>query len=164
MPLARGIRIPLILISPFARAGAVSHAEGDHNAVIETISAIFGTPALSSLPDEMAALQAGNSAQFNQFAATLGPANFQQTHLGPRDTNTAITDSLLSGFSPRRLRGGVPPLPASYATIPNRFLLSYPHYSGNGCSTIGVTPTDSGMPSTIPPGFNTLPSTLPAYN
>jgi phospholipase C len=164
LPLARGIRIPLILISPFARAGAVSHAEGDHNAVIETISAIFGTPALSSLPDEMAALQAGNSAQFNQFAATFGPANFQQTHLGPRDTNTAITDSLLSGFSPRRLRGGIPPLPASYATIPNRFLLSLPHYGGNGCSTIGVTPTDASAPTAPPAGFNTLPSTLPAYN
>ncbi len=164
LPLARGIRIPLILISPFARAGAVSHAEGDHNAVIETISAIFGTPALSSLPDEMAALQAGNTAAFNQFATTYGPAGFQQTHLGPRDQNTDITDSLLSGFSPRRLRGGVAPLPASYATIPNRVLLSFPHYGGAGCSTIGVTPTDANMPNPIPPGFNTLPSTLPAYN
>ena len=30
----------------------MSHAEGDHNAVIETINAIFGLQALSSLPDE----------------------------------------------------------------------------------------------------------------
>jgi phospholipase C len=164
LPLARGVRIPLLLISPFARAGAVSHAEGDHNSVIQTISAIFGAPALSSLPDEVAALQAGNSAAFNQFATTYGPAGFQQTYLGPRDTNTAVTDSLLSGFSPARLRGGVPPLPASYAAIPDRFLLSFPHYGGNGCSTIGVTPTDAGLPNPIPPGFNTLPSTLPAYN
>ena len=53
LPLARGIRIPLILISPYARVHAVSHAEGDHNAVIETINALFGLPALSSLPDEV---------------------------------------------------------------------------------------------------------------
>jgi phospholipase C len=47
LPLARGVRVPRLLISPFARAHAVSHAEGDHNAVIETINAIFGMPALS---------------------------------------------------------------------------------------------------------------------
>ena len=40
LPLSRGVRVPLIVISPFARAGAVSHAEGDHNSVIETINAI----------------------------------------------------------------------------------------------------------------------------
>ena len=50
LPLARGIRIPLLLISPYARVHAVSHAEGDHNAVIETINALFGLPALSSSP------------------------------------------------------------------------------------------------------------------
>ena len=101
LPLARGVRIPLLLISPFARAGAVSHAEGDHNAVIETINAIFGLQALSSLPEEKAALAAGNSTMFNQY----GPAGFEQKYLGPRDTNSPITDSLLSGFSPKRLEG-----------------------------------------------------------
>ena len=34
LPLSRGVRIPLILISPYARTHAVSHVEGDHNAVI----------------------------------------------------------------------------------------------------------------------------------
>ena len=34
LPLSRGIRVPLILISPYARTHAVSHLEGDHNAVI----------------------------------------------------------------------------------------------------------------------------------
>ena len=38
LPLSRGIRVPLILISPYARTHAVSHVEGDHNAVIETIN------------------------------------------------------------------------------------------------------------------------------
>ncbi len=54
LPLSRGVRVPLILISPYARTHAVSHAEGDHNAVIETINDIFGLPALASLPDEAA--------------------------------------------------------------------------------------------------------------
>ena len=169
LPLARGVRIPLILISPYARAGSVSHAEGDHNAVIETINAIFGLPALSSLPDEKAALKAGNSPAFNQFAQTSGPADFQQKYLGPRDTNTEITDSLLSGFSPLRLKGQVAPLTPGYAFIPNMQLHSLPHYGGKGCDTLGITPTDAGLPNNIPGAgtsepFNTLPSTLPAYN
>ncbi len=160
LPLARGVRIPLLLISPYARAGAVAHAEGDHNAIIETINTIFGLPPLSSLPTEAAALAAGNSSAFNDF----GPAGFQQRYLGPRDTNSPVTDSLLSGFSPMRLRGLTTPLPASYATIPSATVESFPHYNGNGCSAIGVTPTDSGLVNTIPSGFNTLPATLPTYN
>jgi phospholipase C len=162
LPLARGVRIPLLLISPYARAGAVSHAEGDHNAIIETINAIFGLTPLSTLPAESAALAAGNSAAFNAF----GPAGFQQKYLGPRDTNSAITDSLLSGFSPQRLRGLATPLPATYAIIPSATVESYPHYGANACNAIGVTPvspTVSGSDA-VPAGFNTLPSTLPAYN
>ena len=160
LPLARGVRIPLLLISPYARAGAVSHAEGDHNAIIETINAIFGLQALSSLPAEKAALAAGNSTTFNQY----GPAGFHQKYLGPRDTNSAITDSLLSGFSPLRLKGLSPPLPASYVTIPSAAIYDLPHYAGNGCSAIGVTPVSPSVSDTPPANFNTLPSTLPTYN
>ena len=140
----------------------VSHAEGDHNAVIETINAIFNLPALSKLPDEAHALKDGNSPAFNKF----GPAGFEQKHLGPRDTNSPITDSLLSGFDPARLRGEVPPLPASYAMIPDSVVNTFPHYGGKGCKAIGVTPEDvrQGIVNVIPPNFNTLPSTLPAYN
>jgi phospholipase C len=164
LPLARGVRIPLLLISPYSRAGAVSHAEGDHNAVIETISAIFGLPALSSLPDEMAALQAGDSEAFNRLAQSHGPANFEQKWLGPRDRNTEITDSLLSGFSPMRLKGLSPPLPASYAAIPEAELAPLPHFGGRGCAAIGVTPTDADQNQAVPAGLNTLPATLPKYN
>ena len=91
LPLARGIRIPLLLISPYARVHAVSHAEGDHNAVIETINALFGLPALSSLPDEKEALAAGDSPKFNAF----GPPGFEQKYLGPRDEESPTTASLL---------------------------------------------------------------------
>jgi len=162
LPLARGIRIPLLLISPYARVHAASHAEGDHNAVIETINALFGLPALSSLPDEADALAAGDSPQFNAFA----PAGFEQKYLGPRDTNSSAADSLLSGFDKARVSGALPPLPASYAMIPDAVVERFPHYGGKGCEAIGVTPEDmrQGIPNVIPEGFNSLPSTLPAYN
>jgi phospholipase C len=162
LPLSRGARVPLILISPYARTHAVSHVEGDHNAVIETINDIFGLPALASLPEEAQALAAGNSPDFNKF----GPPGFEQKHLGPRDINSAITDSLLSGFDPRRLLGTSPPLPASLAMIPESIVKTLPHYGGNGCKEIGITPEDlrQGIVNSIPAGFNPLPSTYPAEN
>ena len=160
LPLSRGIRVPLILISPYARTHVTSHAMGDHNAVIETINAIFNLPPLSTLPAEAAALAAGNSATFNAY----GPAGFQQKYLGPRDTNSPITDSLLSGFDPNRLRGLAPPLPASLALTAASALTALPHYNGAGCSAIGITPVPEPSTGSVPAGFNTLPSTLPAYN
>ncbi len=171
LPLSRGIRVPLILISPYSRAHAVSSAEGDHNAVIETINAIFGLPALASLPDEASALLAGNSPAFNQF----GPAGFQQTALGPRDIPSSVSQSLLSGFDLDRLEGRKELLPASLAIIPDSIVNSLPHNvaiakaknsSSGACHAIGVTPERllQGVPNYIPAGFNTLPSTLPAFN
>ncbi len=162
LPQARGIRVPLLLISPYARAHAVSHAEGDHNAVIETINAIFDLPALSQLPDEAAALAAGDSLAFNKF----GPEGFHQKYLGPRDTNSPTTDSLLSGFDPKRLRSELPPLPADYAMTPKEALWSLPHYGGQGCRAIGMVPEDQRqkISSPVPEHFNTLPVTFPQYN
>ncbi len=166
LPLSRGVRVPLLVISPYARTHVVSHAEGDHNAVIETINAIFGLPALSSLPDEASALAAGNSPAFNRFADANAPAGFTQKFLGPRDGNSAITDSLLSAFDPRRLQGTAPALPASYATIPAATVDALPHYGFGGCAAIGVVPEDRRQKISAPPpvDFNSLPSTLPAYN
>ncbi len=160
LPLARGIRVPLIVISPYARAHVVSHAEGDHNAVIETIEALFDLPPLASLPDEAQALLAGQDSRFN------GPAGFVQYYLGPRDLNAPETDDLLSAFEPRRLSGEMPPLPASYATIPDDVVTSLPHYGGKGCAAIGMTPQDQrqGITTAVPERFNSLPVTLPAYN
>ena len=162
LPLSRGIRVPLLVISPYARSHVVSHAEGDHNAIIETINQIFGLPALSSLPDEAQALTAGNTPRFNRFA----PTGFEQTFLGPRDTNSAITDSLASAFDPQRLRGTAPPLPPSYAIIPEAVVTKLPHYGGEGCRAIGVKPvTPMGTADFGPPAaFNPLAATLPQYN
>ncbi len=160
LPLARGIRIPMIVISPYARAHVVSHAEGDHNAVIETIEALFELPELASLPEEKQALLSGADPQFN------GPDGFVQHHLGPRDVNTPETDDLLSGFEPGRLTGKVPVLPGSYAMIPENVVKTLPHYDGKGCSAIGIVPEDQRqhIVTVVPAGFNTLPATLPQYN
>ncbi len=157
--IARGSRVPLILISPYARTHVVSHVEGDHNSVIETINYIFGLPALASLPDEAAALKAGNSATFNAFA----PAGFQQTHLGPNDVESSISRSLLSGFDPDRLKGDAELVPASFAMIPDSIVNSFPHYNSEGCKDIGIVPEDErlGIVNNIPSGFNPLPSTYP---
>ena len=162
LPLARGARVPLILISPFARTHAVSHAEGDHNSVIETINDIFGLPALATLPEEARALAAGNAPQFNRF----GPPDFRQKYLGPRDLNSPVTDSLISGFDPGRLMGSSQPLPAFFAVIPESIVYALPHYGGKGCQAIGVTPEDvrQGIDNPLPAGFNPLPSTYPAAN
>ncbi|MFL5284179.1 MAG: alkaline phosphatase family protein [Rhodopila sp.] len=160
LPLARGVRVPLLVISPYARAHAVSHAEGDHNAVIETIEAIYDLPPLASLPEEKQALLKGEDPQFN------GPNGFVQHHLGPRDINTPITDDLLSAFEPGRLTGEIPPLPGAYAMVPESDVDTLPHFGGKGCQAIGVTPVDRAhnISTTVPPGFNTLPATFPAYN
>jgi phospholipase C len=160
LPLSRGIRVPLILISPYARTHAVSHVEGDHNAVIETIEAIFDLPALASLPDEKQALDAGDSAYFNSF----GPPGFHQKYLGPRDINSPITESLVSGFDPRRLLGRSAPLPASIAQIPAERLTDLPHYNGAGCSALRFRPVPEPAGDTVPRRFNPLPSTYPASN
>ena len=162
LPQSRGVRIPLMLISPYARTHAVSHVEGDHNSVIQTINAIFDLPPLATLPDEAQALEMGNSQAFNQF----GPAGFEQKYLGPHDINSPISESLLSGFDLKRLKGESEPLPGWYAMIPDKVVNSLPHYDGKGCKEIGIIPEDvrQGIVNTIPAGFNPLPSTYPAAN
>jgi phospholipase C len=160
LPVARGPRVPMIVMSPYARAHVVAHAEGDHNAVIETIEALFDLPALATLPEEKQALLTGADPSFN------GPGGFVQHHLGPRDVNTAETDDLLSAFEPGRLTGRLPMLPGSYAMIPDGVVNALPHFAGRGCAAIGVVPEDQRqhIATQVPAGFNTLPATLPRYN
>jgi phospholipase C len=160
LPLSRGLRVPLIVISPYARVHAVSDVEGDHNAVIETVNAIFGLPALASLPDEAQALAAGRKPAFN------GPNGFVQNYLGPRDINSPVTGDLLTAFDPKRLLGLEPILPGSYASITDDVVNSLPHYDSHGCAALGITTEDrrQGIINNIPPGFNPLPATYPPPN
>jgi phospholipase C len=59
LALSRGPRIPLLVISPYAKAHAVSHELGDHNSVIKFINLVCGLTPLQDLPDEKAAQQLG---------------------------------------------------------------------------------------------------------
>jgi len=43
-----GVRIPMLVISPYARAGYVSHVVQEHTAITRFIETVFGLPALTS--------------------------------------------------------------------------------------------------------------------
>jgi phospholipase C len=158
LPLSRGPRIPLILISPFARAHVVSHEEGDHNSVIKLLDAVFNLPPLADLPDELQARLDGEDPNFN------GPQGFKQTNLGPHDDHTPGTGSLFSAFDPERLTGKLGPLPASYAEIPDAVVDALPPYGGQGCRAIGVTTEDrvQNIVNHIPADFNPRPLSNPS--
>jgi phospholipase C len=156
LPLSRGPRIPLLLVSPYARAHAVSHQEGDHNSVIKLINAVFNLPPLADLPDELQARIMGEDAQFAKHGIT-------QLNLGPHDDRTPGTGDLLTGFDPARLMGSAPPIPASYAELADDVMNTLPHYDGQGCKALGITPTDQqlGYHYPIPADFNPRPLTFP---
>ncbi len=156
LPLSRGPRIPLIVISPYGRTHVVSHEEGDHNSVVGLVNSVFGLNPLADLPDEAAAKVAGQAAQF----ATAGVT---QSQLGPHDgvqNPTPGQGALLSAFDPARLLGTVAPLPASYAMIDMATVLTLPHYGGNGCTALGITPIDAqlSMRQSPPADFFARPS------
>jgi len=154
--LSRGPRIPMLVISPFARVHAVSHEEGDHNSVIGLINNLFGLNPLADLPDELSARVSGQAPQF----ATAGVT---QANLGPHDgvaTPTPGSGNLLSAFDPARLMGSAPPLPASYAMIDPATVAALPHLGGAGCSALGIRPVDAqlGITTTVPADFFARPS------
>ncbi len=156
LPLSRGPRIPLILISPYGRAHATSREEGDHNSVIKLIDAVFNLPPLADLPDELQARLTGQGAAYAQHGIT-------QTNLGPHDDQTPGTGSLLSGFDPNRLMGYAPAIPASYAMIAPATIAALPHFGGAGCSALGITTEDTvvGYSNPAPADFNPRPATYP---
>ncbi len=144
------------MISPYARAHAIAHEEGDHNSVIRLVNSLFGLPPLATLPDEAAARLAGAAgAQFQ-----TGPAGFTQAYLSPHDAPGMPTGALLSAFDPGRLIGFREPLPASYATIPAATIASLPHYGGQGCTALNLQTEDrvQGLTNTIPADFSPRPS------
>ena len=160
LPTSRGPRMPLLVISPYARAHAVSREEGDHNSVIKLINALFGLPPLADLPDEaLARFIAANNPSFN------GPNGTRNDDLGPHDgyRNARDTGALLSAFDPARLSGAKPPLPPGYAEIPDAVVNALPHYGGQGCKALGLQTEDrvQGIENAIPADFNPRPGTFP---
>ncbi|GLR67997.1 acid phosphatase [Acidocella aquatica] len=148
LPLSRGPRIPLIVISPYARAHVVSHESGDHASVIKFIDLLYNLPPLADLPDEAQARVAGLKM-------------FKQAYLGPADDNTPGVGNLLSAFDPARLEGKTSPLPAAYAMTPD--ISAIPPDNNQGCKVIGIVPVDiaQGIVNHIPADFNPRPKTDP---
>jgi phospholipase C len=148
VPLSRGPRIPLIVISPYARTHVVSHEGGDHSSIIKFLDILYNLPPLADLPDEAQARAAGQKM-------------FGQANLGPSDDNVSGIGDLLSAFDPARLEGRARPLPAAYAITPD--VSAMPPDNNQGCRVIGIVPTDiaQGIVNPIPADFNPRPKTDP---
>jgi phospholipase C len=138
--LAAGPRIPTILISPYAKAGKISHKYSEHGSVIKFIDELYRLVPLASLPDERRGRELGEK--------TLG-----QPNLGPSDDPDNNVSDLTEAFDVEILRGHKKPISASQAYIPPAVVNSLPHYasssqySANGytngaCQKIGILPTD----------------------
>jgi phospholipase C len=132
-----GERLPFLVISPFARSGAIVHDAGDTASIVKFAETLFDLPAMASLPDERPFMPQG-----------------------PRDGNPAITD-LVGAFDPARLEGSLAPIPASAAEIPDATVNTFP--AAMSCRSLRITPVAlPNAPSTPPPGFTPRVSTHPA--
>ena len=120
-----GVRLPFLVISPFAKNGAVVHNRSDGGSVSKFIETVFGLPAFGSLPDEATGVAEG---------------------LGPADINAA-TSALLEALDPAKLDGGTLN-PPSLAEIGSP---SVP--PSMSCSSLGITPI--AAPTALPSGFET---------
>jgi phospholipase C len=58
-PCGDGVRLPLMVISPFAKTGAIIHDQSDRGSVSKFIETVFNLPTFASLPDEAAGVAAG---------------------------------------------------------------------------------------------------------
>jgi phospholipase C len=149
--ITNGPRVPLILISPYARTHYISHHQGSQSSVVKFVDAVFHLPPLALLPDEMNGRQ-------------LGQREFGQENLGPEDAITPGISDLLDAFSPSRLSGRAEPLPPSYVTIPDALITTLPgSWNVGGCKYLGITTTDRalGVANPIPSDFNPRPKTNP---
>ncbi len=146
-----GPRVPLILISPYARTNHVAHSQGNQASVVKFVDTVFDLPPLALLPDELRGRR-------------LGEKEFGQKNLGPDDAITPGVGDLTEAFSPARLLGKAAPLPASYVEIPDSLVQHLPQETGYGCSDLGIVTTDRQfhIENKIPSDFNARPKTTPS--
>ncbi|MHB8756375.1 MAG: alkaline phosphatase family protein, partial [Candidatus Acidiferrales bacterium] len=149
-PISDGPRVPLILISPYARTHYVAHAAGNQASVVKFIDTVFHRTPLALLPDE-------------QRGRALGEKEFGQRELGPQDALTPGVTNLADAFSPSRLLGKAAPLPPAYVEIPAALVRRLPAETGYGCSALGIVTTDRRrkIVNAIPRDFNPRPLTNP---
>ena len=144
----QGPRIPFLLISPYGVAHGVSHEPAEHSSIIKMVDELFGLVPLADLPDE-------------ERGRRLGEDRMHGKDLGPADDKTADVGDLLSGFEDDRLRGKRRPLSADYAEIPASEVMRLPHYGGEGCKRLEITPMDWKLPNPVPDDFNPRPEVTP---
>ena len=161
-PFSGGPRIPAILISPYAKAHAVSHVYSEHSSVIKFVDEVFQLVPLADLPDEE-----NGRAQGALNPALNAPDGAAQLNLGPADDKVPMGD-MIEAFDNSRLLDSVAPLTPDYATIAGDIVTSLPHYNAAGCATLKITPTDYpngyavGAESDPPPAdFNPRPTVSP---
>ncbi len=130
-PCGDGPRVPLLLISPYARSAGIVSDAGDHVSFAKFLDVLYNLPPLASLPDEKPFLPEG-----------------------PRDANPRLTD-LLGGFDPARLAGKKAPIAASQAEIPDEIVNHFP--PAMSCADTGVTPVVIPGASLTPPKNFTNP-------
>jgi phospholipase C len=143
-----GPRVPLLVISPYARVHHVAHDPGNHASVVKFVDRLFDLIPLAKLPDE-------------RRARDLGRRRLGLAGLGPADALTPGVTDLASAFDPARLAGRVPPLPGAYANVDPALVKALPGASGYGCKALGITPVDRalGRSNEIPADFNPRPKT-----
>ena len=149
--ITNGPRVPLLLISPYARTNYVAHEQGSQSSVVKFVDTVFGLPPLALLPDELE-------------GRWLGYLEFGQLDLGPEDALTPGISDLADAFSPSRLLGFAPPLPASYVKVPKDLIKNLPqNWTVGGCRSLGITTTDRALriQNPIPADFNPRPKTNP---
>lgn len=132
-PCGDGARVPAIVISPFARSGAIVHELSDQVSILKFIETVFALPALASLPDEKPYLP-----------------------LGPRDAVPGL-GNLAGAFDLGRLARVRPPLAPDLAIFSDRAIRTVP--PPLGCAAIGVRPVPPppGLSDAPPPGFTPRP-------
>ena len=140
-----GPRIPLIVISPYAKSHAIVHSAGDTASVVKFVEAVFGIEPLASLPDESR-------------ARALGLARFGDPDLGPLDADPGIGD-LTDAFDADRLAGRKAPISGDEAFIPEWWWSPSVQNDGQGCVRAGVIPVDRArrLPNLVPADFDPRP-------
>jgi phospholipase C len=87
------MRVPLIVVSPFAKSGFVSHTQYDFGSVLKFVEQTFGTDSLGST--DATANSIADTFDFNQTprSFTTVAARYQNPHCSAGATAKQIIDS-----------------------------------------------------------------------
>ncbi|MHB8638066.1 MAG: phospholipase C [Fimbriimonadaceae bacterium] len=143
--LSDGPRVPMIVLSPYAKTHTVFHGVGDQSSVVKFVDRLFNLTPLADLPVERRLRSKGRQMGIRD--------------AGPRDDQTDFVTDLLGVFDAARLARRKKALSASYVAIEDSLLRDIPQRTGYGLRQLGIIPTDrkKGIQNQIPPGFSPRP-------